>query len=59
VKHILTSGGPNKAMEGLELIKHGMTIFDDVLIGAGISAENALEIISTTNNPQIHVGTSV
>jgi copper homeostasis protein CutC len=59
VKHILTSGGPNVAMEGLELIKFAKTLIDDVLIGAGINKDNAKDIIEATGINQLHIGTAV
>ena len=59
VKHILTSGGPGKAVDNLDMINVAQNYIEDVLIGSGVSIENVTEIVKETKLNNVHVGTSV
>ena len=59
VKHILTSGGPGKAIDNLDMINMAKKFVEDVLIGSGVSIDNASTIIKETQIKNLHVGSAV
>lgn len=64
VDNVLTSGGADTAENGVEIIKQMVNLRDrlsqaNILVGSGITPDNAKYIVEQTGVKQIHVGTGV
>lgn len=62
ITHVLTSGGPGKALDNIEhlkkLIEYSKTMNTTVLVGSGVSIDNAQQFLDI-GAKELHVGSSV
>jgi copper homeostasis protein len=64
IDRILTSGGKNTALDGMDIIKNMVLLsavveHGKVLAGSGITPDNAMKIVEYTGVNQIHLGSGL
>ena len=59
VKSIISSGGTDKAVKGIDNLIYAKDYIEDIIIGASVGLDNVEELYKATGIKQFHIGSDV